>query len=348
MKFLKPFYSSVYLFLIAIVGLVSSCNYDARLFRKAKQNFELGEYEWTIREVKPLAQRYFRAAETNYFVAESYRLSNRIQYAAPFYLIAKERGYEDKNINLNLAYAAKANGKYADAKKYLKEFIDSKPSRELVVKAEIELDNLPAVEEYNKKPSPVKIQGLVGNTNQAEFGPIKMGDDLILTSSKKPLIYKNNGLPFLGLYKAHLKKPGEIEKLELFSPNLLDANANEGTPAFSKEGNLMVFARGNSGKSKDPSPDVDLYISTKRDGNWSTPERLAISDSIGWDGSPAFSRDGKTLYFSSNRRGGKGGLDLYRAPMDNSGRFGRPINLGSTINTRGNEIFPYVSEDGKL
>jgi outer membrane protein OmpA-like peptidoglycan-associated protein/tetratricopeptide (TPR) repeat protein len=348
MKIVKSFNSSVYLFILASILLLSGCNYDARLFKKAKQNFELGEYEWTIREVKPLAQRYYRAAETNYYVAESYRLSNRIQYATPFYLIAKEKGYEDKNINLHLAYAAKANGKYADARKYLKEFIDSKPSRELVVKAEIELENLPAVEEYSKKPSPVKIQGLVGNTNQAEFGPIKMGDDLILTSSKKPLIYKNNGLPFLGLYKAHLKTPGEIEKLELFSANLLDANANEGTPAFSKDGNVMVFARGNSGKSKDPSPDVDLYISTKRDGNWSTPERLAISDSIGWDGSPAFSRDGKTLYFASNRRGGKGGLDLYRAPMDNSGRFGRPINLGSTINTRGNELFPYVSEDGKL
>ena len=348
MKFVKPFNSSIYLILIVITGALSGCNYDAKLFKKAKQNFERGEYEWTIREVKPLAQRYYRASETNYFVAESYRLSNRIQYATPYYLIAKEKGYEDKNINLHLAYAAKANGKYADARKYLKEFIDSKPSRELVVKAEIELDNLPAVEEYSKKPSPVKIQGLVGNTNQAEFGPIKLGDELILTSSKKPLIYKNNGLPFLGLYKARLKSPGEIEKLELFSANLLDANANEGTPAFSKDGNTMVFARGNSGKSKDPSPDVDLYISTKRDGNWSTPERLAISDSIGWDGSPAFSRDGKTLYFSSNRRGGKGGLDLYRAPMDNSGRFGRPINLGSTINTRGNEIFPYVSEDGKL
>jgi outer membrane protein OmpA-like peptidoglycan-associated protein len=348
MKFVKPFNSSIYLLLIVITGVLSGCNYDAKLFKKAKQNFERGEYEWTIREVKPLAQRYYRAAETNYFVAESYRLSNRIQYATPYYLIAKEKGYEDKNINLNLAYAAKANGKYADARKYLKEFIDSKPSRELVVKAEIELDNLPAVEEYSKKPSPVKIQGLVGNTNQAEFGPIKLGEELILTSSKKPLIYKNNGLPFLGLYKARLKSPSEIEKLELFSANLLDANANEGTPAFSKDGNTMVFARGNSGKSKDPSPDVDLYISTKRDGNWSTPERLAISDSIGWDGSPAFSRDGKTLYFSSNRRGGKGGLDLYRAPMDNSGRFGRPINLGSTINTRGNEIFPYVSEDGKL
>lgn len=348
MKFVKSFNSSIYLFLIVVTGVLSGCNYDAKLFKKAKQNFERGEYEWTIREVKPLAQRYYRAAETNYFVAESYRLSNRIQYATPFYLIAKEKGHEDKNINLHLAYAAKANGKYADTRKYLKEFIESKPSRELVVKAEIELENLPAVEEYSKKPSPVKIQGLVGNTNQAEFGPIKMGDELILTSSKKPLIYKNNGLPYLGLYKARLKSPSEIEKLELFSPNLLDANANEGTPAFSKDGNTMVFARGNTGKSKDLSPDVDLYISTKRDGNWSTPERLAISDSIGWDGSPAFSRDGKTLYFASNRRGGKGGLDLYRAPMDNSGRFGRPINLGSTINTRGNELFPYVSEDGKL
>ena len=109
MKFVKPSYSGIYLLILAVSGLLSGCNYDARLFRKAKQNFELGEYEWTIREVKPLAQRYFRAAETNYFVAESYRLSNRIQFATPFYLIAKEKGYEDKNINLNLAYAAKAN-----------------------------------------------------------------------------------------------------------------------------------------------------------------------------------------------------------------------------------------------
>jgi hypothetical protein len=120
MKFVKSFNSSIYLFLIVVTGVLSGCNYDARLFKKAKQNFEVGEYEWTIREVKPLAQRYYRAAETNYFVAESYRLSNRIQYATPFYLIAKEKGYDDKNINLNLAYAAKANGKYADARKYLK------------------------------------------------------------------------------------------------------------------------------------------------------------------------------------------------------------------------------------
>ena len=348
MKIRSPFKSSTYLYLMLILGGLNACNSDARLFNKAKENFDLGEYEWAIRDVKPLADKNYRSAETNYFVAESYRLSNRIQLAGPYYQAAKEKGYVDPLISLHLAYSAKANGNYAETKKYLLEFIATKPSRELSVKAEIEVENLPAVEEYSKKPSPLIIQNLQGNSKEAEFGPIKLDDELIFTSSKKPLIYKNNGLPYLGIYKARLKSTSEIEQAEVFSANLLDINANEGTPAFSKDGNTLVFAKGNSGKSKDASPDVDLYISTKRDGVWSKPERLAISDSLGWDGSPSFSRDGKTLYFSSNRRGGKGGLDLYRAPMDNSGRFGRPINLGSTINTRGNEVFPYVSEEGKL
>jgi outer membrane protein OmpA-like peptidoglycan-associated protein len=171
---------------------------------------------------------------------------------------------------------------------------------------------------------------------------------LIFTSSSKPEIYKNNGLPFLGIVKAPLKNPGEIGAQSIFSSALFKENANDGTPVFTKDGNTVVFSRGNTGKSKDPSPAVDLYISKKTAANWSEPERLSISDSLAWDGSPAFSADERTLYFSSNRRGGKGGVDLYRVPIDNSGRFGRPINLGSTINTPGDELFPHVSANGKL
>jgi outer membrane protein OmpA-like peptidoglycan-associated protein len=152
----------------------------------------------------------------------------------------------------------------------------------------------------------------------------------------------------LGLYTAPLLKENEISTPKLFSQQLYQENANDGTPAISHDGNTLVFARGNTGKSKDPSPDVDLYISKKNGNAWSEPALLAISDSLAWDGSPCFSADDRTLYFSSNRRGGKGGLDLYRVPIDNSGRFGRPINLGSVINTPGDEIFPYVSENGKL
>jgi peptidoglycan-associated lipoprotein len=108
-----------------------------------------------------------------------------------------------------------------------------------------------------------------------------------------------------------------------------------------------VFARGNTGKKKD-APDVDLYMSRNVGGQWTVPAILPINDSLAWDGSPAFSRDGKTLYFASNRAGGSGGIDLYRTNMDASGRFSKPVNMGKDINTAGDDMFPYVAEGGKL
>jgi outer membrane protein OmpA-like peptidoglycan-associated protein len=81
---------------------------------------------------------------------------------------------------------------------------------------------------------------------------------------------------------------------------------------------------------------------------------LNINDPDSWDSTPAFSPDGRTLYFSSNRkpRGRDknyyGGTDLYSAQMDSRGRFSRVKNLGPEINTPGNEMFPYMAEDAKL
>ena len=302
----------------------------------------------TIKELLPLAQKGFQLDQTNFLLGESYRLSNRITQSLPYYQQAQAKGYVDKMLPYYMAMSAKSIGNYELTKSYLSEFVKSKPSRLYQIKSEIELENLGQIPDLLKKQSPVTLQALTGNTSKTEFDAKKIGDELIFTSSSKPEIYKNNGLPFLGIVKAPLKNPGEIGNQSIFSSALFKENANDGTPAFTKDGNTVVFARGNTGKSKDPSPDVDLYMSKKTGNAWSEPERLSISDSLAWDGSPSFSADERTLYFSSNRRGGKGGVDLYRVPIDNSGRFGRPINLGSTINTPGDELFPYVSANGKL
>ena len=113
---------------------------------------------------------------------------------------------------------------------------------------------------------------------------------------------------------------------------------------------MMVFARGNTGKKrgKGNTADLDLYVTRLAGATWSEPEMLAVSDSAAWDAQPAFSSDGRTLYFCSNRPGGAGGIDIYRANVDNSGRFGRPVNMGREINTPGDDMFPYVSADSKL
>jgi len=64
---------------------------------------------------------------------------------------------------------------------------------------------------------------------------------------------------------------------------------------------------------------------------------------------PALSPDGQTLYFVSDMPGGRGGKDLYRTTRTSPGSpWSRPENLGTDINTRGNELFPFVQEDGTL
>ncbi|MEY2792414.1 MAG: hypothetical protein RJA76_406 [Bacteroidota bacterium] len=327
--------------------LLLSCNGIEQIFKKGQNHFEKGEYELAIQALKPLSEKGYEPSSTNFIIAESYRLSNRIKLAGTYYQLSKLAGNTEKLIPYYLAYAAKANGNYEEEKVQLKNFLASKPSKNLRLRAEIELEQLDKIEVLATKKSLIELENVEGNTSGSEFAPRMLDGDLILSSSKKTEMYKNNGLPMIGLYRAKLKNPSSISSIDLFSNSIFQANSNEGTPAFSKNGELMVFARGNTGK-KDISPDVDLYISRKENGQWSVPTYLSISDSLAWDGSPAFSADGKTLYFASNRRGGKGGLDLYRVNMDNSGRFGRAINLGSAINTPGDELFPFVSEDGKL
>ncbi len=348
MVFYNPHMFKKYSILFLLGVLFTSCHTDKLSNKKALKHFDKGEYDLTIKELLPLAQKGFQLDQTNYLLGESYRLSNRITQSLPYYQQAQAKGYVDKMLPYYMAISAKSIGNYELTKSYLNEFVKSKPSRLYQIKSEIELENLGQIPDLLKKQSPVTLQALTGNTSKTEFDAKKIGDELIFTSSSKPEIYKNNGLPFLGIVKAPLKNPGEIGNQSIFSSALFKENANDGTPAFTKDGTTVVFARGNTGKSKDPSPDVDLYISKKTAANWSEPERLSISDSLAWDGSPSFSADERTLYFSSNRRGGKGGVDLYRVPIDNSGRFGRPINLGSTINTPGDELFPYVSTNGKL
>ncbi len=348
MVFYNPHMFKKYSILFLLGVFFTSCHTDKLSNKKALKHFDKGEYDLTIKELLPLAQKGFQLDQTNYLLGESYRLSNRITQSLPYYQQAQAKGYVDKMLPYYMAMSAKSIGNYELTKSYLSEFVKSKPSRLYQIKSEIELENLGQIPDLLKKQSPVTLQALTGNTSKTEFDAKKIGDELIFTSSSKPEIYKNNGLPFLGIVKAPLKNPGEIGNQSIFSSALFKENANDGTPAFTKDGSTVVFARGNTGKSKDPSPDVDLYMSKKTGNAWSEPERLSISDSLAWDGSPSFSTDERTLYFSSNRRGGKGGVDLYRVPIDNSGRFGRPINLGSTINTPGDELFPYVSANGKL
>ncbi|GAB4001920.1 OmpA family protein [Spirosoma daeguense] len=347
---------SVLLVALSLAFGLGGCNSAMQAYKKGVRHFDAGEYNLALTQFQKAAKGSLDPARLNYYTAESYRLSNRFGEAVPFYQKAIEANTTEPDARLNYAYALKSQGNYAAALGQLQQYVANAPkttAKTLLDKAKREVETLKAIDIISKNQSLITLKNMSNlNSTGSEFAPVIRGEELVFTASRKDQQYKNNGLPMLGLYKTKLNQnpdeTGTSPAPEPFSTNVFQGDVNEGTPAFTKDGKTMVFARGNNGKRKG-GLDVDLYISRLGDGNvWSQPLRLPISDSTAWDGSPAFSGDGKTLYFASNRAGGAGGIDLYRTSIDASGRFSRPVNMGRDINTPGDEMFPHVGANAKL
>lgn len=317
---------------------------------KAIKNFKFGNYENVIAYYKGVLGKDPNNGKANFYIAESYRQSNRIKLAEPFYDKAGGKGINQDTVQFFLAKAQQANGKYAEATATLEELQSSTEIEPLRDRAKKELNGMKSLQDINGQTSYYRIKNLEAlNSNFSEYSPAYLNGELYFTSSRtNDRIYGSTGTPFTDLFKAKTQGANvEAESIKALPESINTPNVNVGTIAFSPDGRTMVFAKGNTGKRKGAS-DVDLYLSRFRNNAWTEPVQININQPDSWESTPAFSPDGRHLYFSSNRRGGFGGLDLYSAQMDSRGRFTRVRNLGPEINTPGNESFPHISENGKM
>ncbi|MEP0711498.1 MAG: tetratricopeptide repeat protein, partial [Algoriphagus sp.] len=115
---------------------------------------------------------------------------------------------------------------------------------------------------------------------------------------------------------------------------------NEGTCSVTADGNILIYT---SCDAPDSEGSCDLYIVYRVNGMWQRPRNMGKNvNSRSWDSQPSLSADGRILFFSSNRKGGFGGNDIWYSVMQNDATWSEAKNLGNVVNTPKDEISPFM------
>jgi outer membrane protein OmpA-like peptidoglycan-associated protein len=193
------------------------------------------------------------------------------------------------------------------------------------------------------------------NTEGLDFSPTFYEDGIVFISTHTAGLKKKTDdrlkLPAMSILRSRRGADGNLLPPEPFAAEL-SSLYHEGPVCFDRTTETIFFSRnalinGKVKLAKDATQKMRLYWS-KREGNtWSPPQPLPFNNNEFDDCHPAISIDGDKLFFSSNRPGGFGGMDLYVSYRIGD-TWSEPVNLGAKINTRGDEVFPFIHADNTL
>jgi peptidoglycan-associated lipoprotein len=295
-------------------------------------------------------KRSLKNKQANFYVAESYRLTNRIEQSKAYYeRVAEEEQTFDTFYRLG--QSLKSQGEYEEAKEAFTKAKDLTLDDNYLKLLNREISNLEKIEAIEDYFPFMEVENYrLLNTPLAEYSPITKEGYLYFTSNRASSgIYLATGTPYLKIFRTRIDGiKVDVQNIQPLPEFRNEDNLNQGSMAISPDGNTLIYARANSRSPKD-LPDVQLFASYFRGGGFTQPIWMPVNeDEFYTNTTPAFSPDGNELYFASKRPDGLGGFDLFKATKLANGDFGNAVSLGAQINTPGNEMFPYIAPDGKL
>lgn len=249
----------------------------------------------------------------------------------------------------NYAKVLRSNGKYYESEMWMNKFSELKPN-DLRVK-----DYLTNKNELNNLLSDhgnYIITTLKMNTDALDFGTNYFNEKIVFASTKESgkLIsrkYNWTGKPYWDLYISEIKDD-QLKNIKRFDKKLND-KLHDGPASFSNNGTFMAITRNHyNDKSKDKVVELQIHFCKLIDGKWSKPEPFFLNNEDYSVGQPCLTKDGNTMYFTSDMPGGYGKTDIYRISKDLNGGWGKPVNLGENINTEGDEMFPFIEETSNI
>jgi outer membrane protein OmpA-like peptidoglycan-associated protein/tetratricopeptide (TPR) repeat protein len=319
---------------------------------KADQLFETYQYVDAIDEYLRLAENKNASDYVYKQLADSYYNVFDNENAAKWYAKATENK-ADAETYYRYAQTLKTMGKYQEANKQLDVFAKMMPNDDRAKEHKANPNYIPSL--LDSKLFDV-AEIMINSKDQSDFGAVLTNDNILYfvsTRNSSNRTDKWNNQPYLDIYQSSRNAKGELS--EPTQVRELNTPFHDGPVTISPDGNTMFFARdglseGQYQVSKKGNVRVGeqrLYRALKTNGKWGQVTPLPINNTSYSVTSPSLSKDGKTLYFASNMPGGLGESDIWKIAIKENG-YGKPENLGPTVNTANKENFPFITEDNVL
>lgn len=295
-----------------------------------------------------------KKAKILFQTAECYRMIGDLKGQVNYYNKAIRAKYPDPIAYLYLANAKKQMGLYDEAlieyNNYKKEVPSDPRGEDGAKSAEL-------AQKWKDSPTRYKVQNVAMiNSRELDFSPCygdKKYKTLFFTSTRDGVtggstVDEGTGKVFSDIFETKVDKNGKWSTpTPLAAP--INTPGNEGSSILTVKGTTMYFTR--CEVEKNEIKKCQLWMAPKRGNNWGDPEKLPFSVDTFAFRHPAINKEENIIVFASDMPGGMGGYDLWVSTKTGKGRnaeWGKPVNLGPSVNTGGHEFFPFIHEDGTL
>ncbi len=342
--------------ILSVILLTTAFSLQAqnRRIQKADKYYKVGEYTKALELYTKLyakAKNHTEKAELSFKAGLAARQLDNISLQLSWFRRALRYKYQDPKLYLYLAEAYKMRGAYDVAKQYYANYKDLVPDDPA---GELGIQSCDLAQQWLNKPSRFIVNYVPKiNSRYNDFAPAISNDTttIYFTSTRPPSkgkkINPNTGSSFADIYVAQMDKRGQWSTPKLPQGDL-NTEFDDGSCYITPDGTTMYFTR--CPNVKDQNIGCQIWVAHLKDGQWTVEKQIKLfADSSISVGQPYLTPDQLTMYFVSDNPQGYGGKDIWMVKRrSTTSDWGQPVNLGPEINTKEDELFPSVDQDGNL
>ncbi|MGZ3930002.1 MAG: tetratricopeptide repeat protein, partial [Bacteroidia bacterium] len=338
---------------LILIQLVCITTFSLAQKEKGDKYFENGQYARAIPKYEKASKKE-NAQQQDVLIklGDCYRILNDYKNAEQAYRKALAlKGTLPAEFRYNYGSVLKSNHNYSEALYQFMAYVEEKPND---AKAKNAVKSCQEMKYWMRRAIEYEVKNVEGlNSPKSEYCPTLFNNKLVYVSDKQSDYLEMDvndidGQPYTNIYISNVKL-NKSGKQKSFSDKI-NTSADDGPVNFSADGKTLLFTRVDNKtdkKNKNFVNQAKIYFATGKDQKWGDIKEFKYNSDDYSVAHPCLSPDGNYLFFTSDMKGGQGGKDLWYCKKSGDS-WEKPVNLGTDVNTSGNEMFPYVKKDGTL